>query len=281
MSVARDGQELVREVESGWARYSEYFARFGYVTRGVLYVAMGILAARVGQGLRAESADSMGSMRAIAEEPFGRVLLALVAAGLGAFALWRIVQAVIDSDGHGRSAKAIAKRVVLGFTGLLYAPLAIAAARLLSGDGPASEGADQARKGFLLAWRYGPLAVGVIALLILVVGLTEIWIGVRASFAKEMDLGRLSSRARSVVRAAGRVGFGAHGAILTTVGIFLAKAAFESDPSSATGIDGALVRLANGEHGQAIVTAMGCGLIAFGAFSFLMARYRRAPEGAR
>lgn len=260
----------------------EALARFGYVMRGVIYVTMGALVLEIALGARREAADPLGALQAIARQPFGRLELVLVAAGLSAFALWRFVQAVTDSDNLGRSKSAIAKRIVLGMTGILYAPLAIAAVRLLVGEGPAARRGDHVRPGLLLAWKWGPLVVAGVALVLLIIALVEMVVAFRAAFLEEMNVAPLSTAARRLVVTIGRIGFVAHASIFAVVAYSLTRAAFLAEPRKTRGIDGALAQLAHhGDgHGRALVAAIGAGLVVFGIFSFVMARYRRRAAGA-
>jgi len=272
MSTSHLMRGAERAARSPWV---EAFGRVGYVARGVLYAAMSVLIVRLALGLRAEKADPMGTLRAIAAQPLGRVHVAAVAFGLAAYAAWRVAQAVIDPDDHGRSAGGLAKRFAFAVTGLLYAPLALAAVRLLAGS---RSDADGSRERLLLAWRWGAPAVLAVGVVVCAVALVEGWIAARATFAEELDLGRMSATARTVVIAAGRIGFAAHAAIFATVGALLVKSAVDVDPAATPGIDGALARLAAaGGHGAPLVAAIGAGTAFFALFSFLMARYRRAP----
>lgn len=263
-------REARRGVQSRWG---EAFGRFGYVTRGIVYLAMGVLVLQLGSGARGESADPLGSLRTIAAEGLGRFQITIVAAGLWAFALWRVVQAVVDSDRAGKSASGIAKRVVLGLTGLLYVPLALAAVRLLV-DGPHGGPADQARKGLLLAWQWGPYAVVAIAVVLFAVAVGELVVAVSGSFAREMDLSSLPPFGQTLVEASGRIGFIAHASVFALVGVFLTSAALNRNPAESRGIDGALAELTTHRYGSMSVIAIGVGLLVFGLFSFLMARYR-------
>jgi hypothetical protein len=82
----------------------------GLVAKGVPYALVAILAANVALGGREESPDRHGALRAIAEQPFGKWLLTLIAIGLVGYALWRLTQAILDRDHEGGDAKRVAKR---------------------------------------------------------------------------------------------------------------------------------------------------------------------------
>ena len=75
--------------------------------------------------------------------------------------------------------------------------------------------------------------------------------------------------------ASGVVGHIARGAVFAVVGVFLAKAAIEYDPSEAIGIDGALLKLVEASYGQLLLGLVAAGLIAYAVYCFVEARYRR------
>ena len=68
------------------------------------------LAINVALGAREESPDKGGALRTIAEQPFGRGLLTVLALGLAAYALWRLAQGFLDRDNEGEGPKGLAKR---------------------------------------------------------------------------------------------------------------------------------------------------------------------------
>lgn len=92
--VGETAKEAAREA----APWVERFARFGYAARGVVYVTIGLLAERTAFRRTSEQPDSDSALRAIVIQPFGRFLVALLAAGLIGYVLWRLVQAVVDPE---------------------------------------------------------------------------------------------------------------------------------------------------------------------------------------
>ncbi len=80
----------------------------------------------------------------------------------------------------------------------------------------------------------------------------------------------------------GRAGYAARGVVFIVVCAFLLVAAYQSDPSEARGLGGALLALQEQPFGRALYGLVALGLAAFGAFGFVEARYRRidAPGGS-
>ena len=86
----------------------ELLARLGYGARGVTYCLVGGLAVLAAIGIGGQTGGSRSALLILLERPFGWILLGIVAFGLAAFALWRVVEAVTDADHYGRSAKGLA-----------------------------------------------------------------------------------------------------------------------------------------------------------------------------
>lgn len=128
--VERRAEEAVQEA-SPWV---ERLARFGYLTKGAVYIVVGVLAVGLATGMGVSATDPRGALVTIGEQPFGGVMLGFLTIGLAAYALWRIVQAVADPEGEGYDAKGIARRIGHGGAGLAYGGLALTAGRLLLGS---------------------------------------------------------------------------------------------------------------------------------------------------
>src|ERR1044071_807510 len=103
MGIHAPGNPAVHEVQRagdkvGQSTAFELLARAGFAARGVIYGIIGILAIKVALGAGGKTTNQTGALKTIAHQPFGKVLLILVAIGLGGYALWRLVRALL---GHG------------------------------------------------------------------------------------------------------------------------------------------------------------------------------------
>ena len=81
---------------AGSSKLVERLGRTGLVAKGVLYGVVAILALQVALGARGEDPDKDGALRAIAQQPFEKVLLAVLAVlalGLAGYAVWRLARA--------------------------------------------------------------------------------------------------------------------------------------------------------------------------------------------
>lgn len=99
----------VREAQRGGEKVArssgfEWLSRAGFVARGAIYLTIGVLALGVALGIGGKTTNHQGALQTIAQQPFGKVLLILLAIGFAGYALWRFVHALVghgpeDSDG--------------------------------------------------------------------------------------------------------------------------------------------------------------------------------------
>ena len=262
------------------APWVQGLARLGYAARGVVYLIVGAIAVRAAVSY-ARPEDSSAALRVIVEQPFGRVLLGVVAVGLGGFVLWRIVQAFGDPALKGTDAKGLARRAGYLISGLLYAALAWEAVRLLTGSGGGG-GGDQSADHWtatVMAQPAGRWIVGAAGAAVLLFGLFELYRAYSADLRKRLDLKSLGGDARTRVVRFGRFGLAARGVVFGIIGWFLVKAALQYQPSEARGFASALRTLEEQAYGSYLLGAVALGLIAYGFFELAEARYRviRAP----
>ena len=109
-----------------------WLVRLGYAARGVVYVVIGVLAVKLALGDGGKTTDQQGALGTIAQQPFGKVLLTLVAVGLLGYAAWRLLRAALGgTQGHDD----LKDRVDGAVSGISYAILFLAATRILLGSG--------------------------------------------------------------------------------------------------------------------------------------------------
>jgi len=251
----------------------EVLARAGFVARGVIYGIIGILAIKVALGAGGTTTNQTGALRTVAHQPFGKVLLILVAIGLGGYALWRFVHALI---GHGpeKSDDRFERLAALG-SGLTYTLICAIAVGILLGSGSSSSGSPNKPTAGVLGWPGGTWIVGLAGAVLCGVALYQLHRGVSHDFLKDSKTEEMSPAVRKWIIWIGTFGHLARTVVFGLVGIFLIKAAIEYDPNKAVGLDGALAKLANHSYGEWLLGVVAAGLIAFALYSLSDARYRR------
>jgi hypothetical protein len=153
---------MARYHSSQNSSWIERLARFGYVTKGIVYALIGILAVQAAFNVGGGTTGSDGALYTIARQPFGRFMLTLVAIGLIGYVLWRFVQAFNDPEHKGADAKGIARRIGYGISGLIYASLAFTAARIALGTSSSGGPSKQSLAARLLANDFGQWLIGAI-----------------------------------------------------------------------------------------------------------------------
>lgn len=251
----------------------ERAARAGHVAKGALYVVVALLALQIPLHLGGKTTDRQGALRTIAQQPFGEVMLFVLAAGLIGYATWRFVQAFLDRDDEGTGPKALAKRASYLARGLLYLGLGVLALALVVGwgSGGGNEQEDTARVFDLPG---GHLLVGAVGAGFLAAGVYNAYRSVTGKFRKHLREHMLGKAARGWMIGLGVFGHAARAVVFTLVGVFLLRAAWQYDPQEAIGIDGALRKVAQADYGSFLLGVVAAGLLAYGLFCFVQARYR-------
>lgn len=254
------------------------FARLGYAIKGVVYITIGILAAGIALGRGGASADQRNALLALYYGPLGRLLLPILVLGLFGYALWNFADALLDADHEGDGAKALLERVGCAAIGVSYAGLGIAALQLALGAGNGGASSDAKTQDWtarLLGLPLGVPLVVIAGLVALGLGGYQIYRAVTEGFEDRLALGSVDPRMRRAVELAGRLGYSALGVFFALVGIFLIIAALHHDPGEARGLGGALQVLVSRPYGSILLGLVALGLLCFGVFSLVQARFRR------
>lgn len=254
-------------------------ARAGYSAKGVVYGVIGVLAALAAFGSGGETTDSKGAIRAIGQQPFGQVLLGLLALGLLCYALWRFLSAFVDAEGKGSDAKGIVQRTGYFVSGMIHLGLTFATAMILIGG--RSSGGDSGAKDWtakLMSAPFGPWLVIGVGVIVAGVGLaqwTKVWKG---SYREKFDLDGAAASQREWIERVAKAGLIARGVVFLIIGFFLALAGWQTDASEARGLEGALDALARQPYGPWLLGATGVGLLCYGIYCCVIARYGRFPK---
>lgn len=271
-----DAVERTREVTDH--PVLEQLARIGLIAYAAVHGLIAWLALRLARGASPGStdADQTGALQAVADGPGGTALLWAIGLGMLALALWQAGEVLLwwhgllDRERRRHTAFVIARCLakaavyaVLGVTGLLFAVGAEYQA-----DERLQELTDDARAVPGGAGLVYVAAAGVVA-----VGLYTLARGITGGFMRDIDLPTAPDRWEPLILTAGRIGYVAKGIAFGLVGVLLWRAAGSADGDEATGLDGAMNALGQGEAGPWLLTAVALGFAAFGGYALARARY--------
>ena len=255
------------------AHQSDWFdhaIRFGLVAYGVVNLLLGWVALQLAFGDKSESASSSGALRELASQPFGGVLIWLIAFGMFLLMIWRGLEAAIghrDEDGGKR----VAKRLGSLLKALIYGAIGVSATQVAMGSG-SSSGTDSMTSK-LMDLPAGPWIVGAVGLGIIGYGISQIVIAWTDKFAEHLSSEGKSGDTGTAYLLLGKVGYNAKGVAIGLVGVLFLYAAVTHDPKKSGGLDQALQQLLEQPFGPVMLAAIAVGIACYGLFCFARARH--------
>jgi hypothetical protein len=244
--------DLAREGKFQW------WTRFGFVTRGLLYVVIAWLVIATGR-----TEDLTGAMEYLGHG-IGRGLMIFLVAGMSGYGLWRVTDAAFGMDSGRHHSKAWRRRIAAGSSGAIYLFLAYKALRIMLGE-RGQVGGVQQNAATALHLPAGDLALGTAAAVLAGASVVQLWKAASCSFLKHLD----ERARRPLEKWLGRAGYAARGVVFLTVAWLLAKAALDHNAAEAGGLEQALDALRG-----SLQIPVAAGLALFGAYSLVEARYR-------
>lgn len=266
------GDEVVQEAGA----WMEGYARAGYVVKGIVYVIVGGLALQFSLGVGGRTTGASGVLTTILRQPFGQMLLLVTGVGLFGYALWRIVQALLDVEGKGTDARGLLKRFGYLVAGVAYGSLGFESLRLVFGIAAgASEDETALWTGRVLAAPLGGWLVGIGAAVMFALAVNAAVVAFGRLYRRKLDVTGMHPFERVLADVLAIVGLVGRGAVFALVGVLLARAAWYRDADEAGSSEAALDLLLRWPAGPWLLAAVAVGLIAYGGYAWIQARHRR------
>ncbi|MBX9459916.1 MAG: DUF1206 domain-containing protein [Brevundimonas sp.] len=254
----------------------ELAARVGFGARGFVYLSVGLLVLFATLGLIGDAVGVRGALEWLSQRPLGRIWMLLVGIGLTAFVLWRMLQSLFDADHEGTSRHGLMTRMSQLFSGLSYAALALAAFVLFAGPRASdpSQGVAESREraAMMLDLPFGRWLLIAAGLAILGIGVANVVKAWREDFSEYLDC---SVRMCRRVTPLARFGHVARGLAYLPLAGLVVLAGWHARAEEVTSFGAALEAVERRTAGSWIVGLIALGFVAFGAFSFIEARFRR------
>jgi hypothetical protein len=264
-------ERLVEAADKTWL---DRIARVGLVGFGVVHLLVAWLAVRIAWGRGRGEADGTGALRLIAVEPLGALLLAAIAVGLVALALWQTSLVVWGYRRH-RGGKRVERRIVSAGRTVVYLTVGVAAGRFAFGA-QASAAAEQERAtAGALGLPGGQFIVGFAGIVVVAIGAALLWRGLTRGFRENLDVAAMSEGTRRWALRLGQAGYTAKGVVFGIVGLLVIFAAVTFDPDKSRGLDAALKTLAAQPYGRWLLSALALGIACYGCYCFLWSRHPR------
>lgn len=248
----------------------ERLAVIGAAARGLVFVMVGSAAINTAWYARRSAHDLDTAFEMIIAAPLGRVLLAIVAAGLMAFAVWCLLDAFLDTSKKGTEPKGLVQRAAGIFVGCVYLGLSLLAIGFTLEFTQPGGPRIQQWTALLLSQPFGQWLAGGAGAVILAVGALQLG----AAFRR----GRQQTHKRR--RTLEGYGLASRGLLFLVIGGFMIVAAVFRAPAEARGLRGAFQFLGQQPFGLTIVCVIGVGLAVHGIMSAMetFRRHRRFAE---
>lgn len=263
--------EIAEEVgrQADQSDWIDRAVRFGLVVYGLVYVLIAWVAAQLALG-DYHGAVTKGAFHTMAEQPFGSVLLVVVAVGMLLLVLWRLLDAAV---GH-REKEGLERwrpRAYDLLKACVYAGVGLKAVKTGLGDTAGNSSRMATSKLMELplgVWIVGAVGVGVAGY-----GAGQIWRGLSEKHREHLATEARIGNEGSTYLLLGKVGYVAKGIAFLMVGALFVYAAVDERPKRSRGLDGALARLLEQPYGSWLLLAMAAGLACYGLFQLVRARY--------
>ena len=243
--------------------------RFGMVIYGVVHLIVAWLAVQLALGEGGKQASQKGAMQTLAKEPAGTLLLWLVAVGMFALVLWRILEIFVGHQEYD-GGKRWRRRATSAFKAVVYGYLAVTAVRFAVG---ASSGKGTHYTAKLMDQTYGRWIVGGVGAAIVLYGLSYARRGWTEKFMENLDARGTIGDAGTAYRWVGKVGYIAKGAAFCVVGGLFVAAAYTHEAKKSGGLDDALHTVLQQPLGPVLLLLIAAGIACYGLFCFARARH--------
>lgn len=250
--------------------------RVGYTTKGILYSLIGTFAVATVFGEANGAGGPKAIIKWIGTNPFGQILLGLMGVGLLFYSLYRIYTGINPPD-EGKKKFEKLRHVAWVVSGISYGVLAFFTFRLLfMGGSGGGSGTKQSAISWLLQQSWGPVVVGIIGGVIAATGFFQFYKALKDKHMEPLKDGKLDRKKKETFKQTGRVGLTSRAVIFGIIAYFLFRAAWMDDPSQFKGVGESLSYLRGEAYGPYLLAIVGAGLLAYGLFMFVRARYERS-----
>ncbi len=270
----RAARDLARR--GGDAAWLSPAVRFGIVAYGLVHLLVAGVALQLALGERRGNADSSGALATLASQPFGRILIWVMAAGMGLLVAWRLLDAVAGHRGEA-GAELWRHRSVDLLKAAIYGALGFSATRVASGAGSSGGGssgsASETLTARLMNLPGGQLLVGLVGAAVLGYAVALAWQGLTRRHAEHLDAeGRRGDTGRAYL-ALGVAGYVSKGVALAIVGVLFTYAAATHEARQSGGLDQALHEVLRQPFGPWLLGLVAVGIGCYGLFCFAQARH--------
>jgi hypothetical protein len=253
----------------------ERLARVGFLVKGVLYMVIGVLALQVAARAGGRVTGIRGALTTVLRQPFGRTLLLVAAIGLVGYAVWRVLQGLVDPDRLGHDWRGLAIRASFVARGVVHAALGLQAFRLYRGLSAPSGTSERAVASEAFQWPLGDWLVVLAGLGLIGFAVHQVYAAITCRLERNLDVNEIRREAGEWAVGLSRFGMAARAIVFALFGWAIVVAGWSRDPSKVGTTASSLRTLAGqpGALGHWLVGVTAAGFVAYGFYQIIHARY--------
>jgi ABC-type anion transport system duplicated permease subunit len=254
-------------------------ATAGLIAKGFVYLILGAFALmadfHIG-GRSAANTDKAHIFSFLDESFAGQWLLPLLVIGLFCYCIWRSIEGVhAIEDGKKHYPKAARYFASAG----VYLLVAVSAAKeFLDKPGKNGDGKQELASN-LLSQPFGHWLAGAAALAFAAIGIYQLYYAWSEKYKKHVQRMNRQTDAAPILLGTGKIGYTARGVVWLIIAYLMSRAAFTGRSNDAGDTGKAFSFIEKSTAGSIWLAAIAIGLIAYGIFSIVRARYERFAEG--
>jgi hypothetical protein len=271
--VSDQAEQLGRQVDN--SEWMDRAVRVGMVAYGVVHLTIAWLGIQLALGDHSGAASRNGALKQLAQQPFGRVVVWVVAVGMFLLVIWKLLEAFVDGTLEDGASKVVKPGVDV-FKAIVYGTLGLSAVHVATGSQSKSNTDDYTAK--LMDQPFGRWLVGLIGLAIIGYGVYLAYRGWSEKFLEHLDAEGRSGETGKAYRMFGKVGYIAKGIAIGVIGLLFVYAAIDHSAKKSGGLDQALHRVLQQPFGPVLLFAIAVGIGCYGLFCFARARHLSAQR---
>ncbi len=271
--VSDQAEQLGRRADD--SEWTDRAVRIGMIAYGVVHLTIAWLGIQLAFGDHSGSASRNGALKQLAQQPFGKVVVWVVAVGMFLLVLWKLLEAFIDFTIEDGAKKAI-KPATNVFKAIVYGTLGVSAVHVATGSKSKSKTTDYTAT--LMDQPFGRWLVGAVGLAIIGYGVYLAYRGWSEKFLKHLDPEGRSGDSGKAYKLFGKIGYIAKGIAIGVIGVLFLFAAIDHSAKKSGGLDQALHKVLQQPFGPVLLFAISVGIGCYGLFCFARARHLSAQR---
>jgi hypothetical protein len=271
--VSDQAQRMGHEANN--SEWLDRAVRVGMVTYGIVHLTIAWLAIQLALGNNSGNASRNGALTQLAQQPFGKFVVWVIAFGMVLLVIWKLLEAFVDSQTED-GAKAWLKPAVNIGKAIVYGTLGISAFHTATGSKSKSSTSSTTAK--LMDQPFGRWLVGIVGLAVIGYGIYLAWSGYQEKFLKHLDAEGKSGDQGRAYKMFGKIGYIAKGVAIGAIGALFIFAAVDHKAKKSGGLDQALHKVLQQPFGPVLLFAIALGIGYDGLFCFARARHLSAQR---